>query len=261
MKMTFLGSGSHGTLTNYQSNMLLSHDNKNLLIDCGTDIRHSLNAAGYKARDIDAVFISHLHSDHAGGLEWLAFNTYFDPSRWQDGEYVRKPILFVEDSMCDLLWYRGLYASLHLVQDRPIMNLTDYFDVQTFRPFDNIRWNDTLMATVAALHIQGTTHRQYSHGLTFVTPSLKTVYLTTDTQFDPKYFGQWYDNTHLIFHEVETTGYKSGVHTHYSDLNSLPLSIKQKMWLYHHSDDNPYYETCEQDGFHGFVSKGQTFTL
>ncbi|CAA9435206.1 MAG: Ribonuclease Z, partial [uncultured Phycisphaerae bacterium] len=71
MKLTFLGTGSAFTLANYQSNMLLEDSGKRLLIDCGGDARHAMAAAGYKAADVDALYVSHLHADHIGGIEWL----------------------------------------------------------------------------------------------------------------------------------------------------------------------------------------------
>ena len=44
MELTFLGSGSAFTNdgTNYQSNMILEHNGKRLLIDCGGDVRFPL---------------------------------------------------------------------------------------------------------------------------------------------------------------------------------------------------------------------------
>jgi ribonuclease BN (tRNA processing enzyme) len=80
-KMIFLGSGSAFTMKNRQSNAILidSENKKSLLIDCGTDIRHSLAKINYSHRDISAVYISHAHADHAGGLEWLGFCSYFVP--------------------------------------------------------------------------------------------------------------------------------------------------------------------------------------
>ncbi len=69
MKLTFLGSGSAFTMNNRQSNMILEDDGKILLIDCGTDIRHSLHQQDLSYKDIDAVYISHLHADHIGGME------------------------------------------------------------------------------------------------------------------------------------------------------------------------------------------------
>jgi hypothetical protein len=65
-----------------------------------------------------------------------------------------------------------------------------------------------------------------------------------------------YDKADLIFHDCET-GYKSGVHAHYSDLRGLDAHTKNKMWLYHYNvGDKP---DCTEDGFLGWVQKHQRF--
>src|ERR1700733_10351946 len=108
LKMTFLGSGSAFTIDdgNFQSNILLQLDNNTLLLDAGTDIRFSLKALQLDHLDIQNVYISHLHSDHAGGLEWLALRTFFDPL------YVGKPGLFISEKILEDLWNKTLSGGL-----------------------------------------------------------------------------------------------------------------------------------------------------
>lgn len=69
MKVASLGSGSKGnaTLVRSQSNCIL--------IDCGFSLSqfHSrLQALSVDAEAIDAIFVTHEHSDHASGVERLA---------------------------------------------------------------------------------------------------------------------------------------------------------------------------------------------
>jgi len=75
--MRFLGTGSAFTIKNWQSNVLVEVEDgtvvRRLLIDAGGDIRHSLAEQKLNYMDVDAVFISHLHGDHAQGLEYLGF--------------------------------------------------------------------------------------------------------------------------------------------------------------------------------------------
>ena len=80
MKITFVGTGSAFTMKNFQTNTVITRNDKNLLIDAGGDIRFSLAKAGLSYKDIDALYITHLHSDHADGVEGLAFCTYFTPN-------------------------------------------------------------------------------------------------------------------------------------------------------------------------------------
>jgi len=87
----------------------------------------------------------------------------------------------------------------------------------------------------------------------------KKVFLTTDTQFCPNQIQTFYDSVDVIFHDCETTPFKSGVHAHFKDLKTLDEETKSKMWLTHYSDgDKP---DAEKAGFAGYVEKGQVFIL
>lgn len=80
MKLIFFGSGStFADISNdFQSNIVLENANhKRLLIDCDTDIRHSLKDINLRYADIDSVYVGHFHFNHVGGIEWLAFSAYF----------------------------------------------------------------------------------------------------------------------------------------------------------------------------------------
>ena len=99
MKITALGTGSAFTLKNYQSNFLIERNDKKLLLDCGQDVRHPLNNLGLTYKDIDAVYISHMHADHVGSMEWLGFCKLFDPTQ------EKQPVLFVEGGLSVDLWH------------------------------------------------------------------------------------------------------------------------------------------------------------
>lgn len=68
MKFTVLGSGSTGNA------VLISSERTNVLVDAGLSAREILRrlaVVGVAAEDLDAVLITHEHSDHAGGLRVL----------------------------------------------------------------------------------------------------------------------------------------------------------------------------------------------
>ena len=65
MKFTVLGSGSTGNA------VLISSERTNVLVDAGLsakEILRRLAAVGVDPADLDAILITHEHSDHAGGL-------------------------------------------------------------------------------------------------------------------------------------------------------------------------------------------------
>jgi ribonuclease BN (tRNA processing enzyme) len=51
------------------------------LIDCGEPVTRSLTAGGVHCETIDRIFLSHLHSDHAGGLLMLIQALWLDQRR------------------------------------------------------------------------------------------------------------------------------------------------------------------------------------
>jgi ribonuclease BN (tRNA processing enzyme) len=127
VKLIFAGTGSAFTVGdgNYHSNMILQSDcKKNLLIDCGSDARFSLYEQNLSYRDIHDVYISHLHANHIGGLEWLAFSTKFH-------NYCPKPYLHIHHQLCKNLWDKALSGSLNPFSERDI-NLSTFFQVIQF---------------------------------------------------------------------------------------------------------------------------------
>lgn len=72
MEILFLGTGSGSvSLRRDHSSLLISHNNFNLLIDCGDGISKSLikNQIGFSL--VDAILISHFHPDHVDGISNL----------------------------------------------------------------------------------------------------------------------------------------------------------------------------------------------
>ena len=146
MKLIFAGSGSAFTLKNYQSNMIIESDNgKKLLIDCGSDIRFSLNRLGIIYADIDSVYISHLQADHVGGLELIGFSTKFDP---QCG----KPHLYISRLLKHELWSSVLSGGMHSLQGE-VADLDTYFEVHSIPKNGYFLWENVEFRLVQTVHI------------------------------------------------------------------------------------------------------------
>lgn len=259
MKIKFIGVGSAFTTPEYyQSNMLVTvRSGKKMLLDCGSDARFALsecNINNYNLGDeIDAIYISHLHADHIGGMEWLAFNTYFGPKRV-------KPKLFMEAQLMDQMWNNSLRGGLGCIEGKE-MHLSDYFKCRPLSCNASFLWEGIGFTLVEMPHVitEGRNHNSY--GLVVKAERYKgsSVFITMDTHFQPDCIAAISEKVRLIFHDCETSRYKSIIHTHYEDLCTLHAEIKQKMWLYHYQP-NPDYNP-EADGFKGFVKKGQEFNF
>ena len=252
MKLTFLGSGSAFTVgkKNYQSNMILEIDGYRLLIDCGTDARYSLYEAGLAYGDIDAIYISHLHADHVGGLEWLAFCTYFDPD-------CKKPTLYIAKNLAKKLWDHVLSGGLSSLEDKEA-TLSTYFKVVLLEDDAKFTWRGIKFTLVKTFHTISNGKLCPSYGFT-ATYKTHHLFVTTDTKLCFDQLKKHYLSASVIFHDCETAKVPTGVHAHFNDLKHLDPAIKAKTWLYHHSSGRLPH--AKKEGFPGFVKKGQSFTF
>ncbi len=253
MQLLFLGSGSAHTVgaDNFQSNMMLIADSgRRLLIDCGSDVRWSLARQGLSHRDVTDIYISHLHADHIGGLEYVGFQTKFDAR-------CERPRLFVEESLADPLWNRALRGGMGIISGTET-ELDTFFDVHIVTSNRSFEWEDARLEPVPAVHVCSPGATVHSYGLLIEHDGHRT-FLTTDTQFTPGHLAAHYASADLIFHDCETGPARTGVHPNYDELIQLPAAIRAKIWLYGYPP-GPLPDAAA-GGFLGFVRAGQSFEL
>src|SRR3989442_1622529 len=75
-----VGDGTASAARNHSS-YLFGFDTVNLLIDCGEPISRSFKSSGLSYDTIDRLFLSHLHSDHFGGLFMLLQGFWLEQRR------------------------------------------------------------------------------------------------------------------------------------------------------------------------------------
>lgn len=251
MKLLFLGVSYAFAVgnNNFQSNMLLEcNSGKKMLIDCGSDVRHSLHALGYSFRDIDAVYISHLHADHIGGMEWLGFCKLFSDNP--------TPELYISEDQREALWKNSLSGGMSCLENESA-SLSNYFAVQPIKN-NQFVWENHSFSMVKTLHSINNHNVIPSYGL-FIKGDKKSVFITTDARFKSELFQEFYQKADIIFQDCETFNIHSNQHAHYAELKELSPEIKQKMWLYDYQKEN--LPDAKKDGFIGFVKQGQSFSF
>lgn len=251
MNIKFLGVGSAFTTAEYyQSNLLVTADSgKRMLLDCGTDIRFSLAEAGLGPFDLDAVYLSHQHADHLGGVEFLCYATFFSPD-------FKHPRIYGQGDLLETAWERSLAGGLSCVDDK-CRSLSDFFRPMPQESNGSFTWEGIRFTLVPMPHVVTAVCSIYSYGLLIEPPNGKKVFFSTDALYRPDTLAEIAQQADLIWHDAETRNPPTGVHAHYEELKNLPESIKAKTWLYHYQPDPPYDPT--KDGFLGFVAKGQSF--
>lgn len=109
IRVTFLGAGdAFNSGARCHASYLVSAPDTRLLLDCGATALMALKRCGTSARDIDAIFLSHLHGDHFSGIAFLFLESIFESPRDRPLTILGPP--GTQDRVQDL--YRCLYREL-----------------------------------------------------------------------------------------------------------------------------------------------------
>ncbi len=217
-----LGVGDAFSARWYSSCLLVEADGQRLLIDCPHPIRKILREhAALDVGDIDAIVLTHLHADHASGLEGFGYFSHFLLGR--------RARLVVHPSVSARLWDGHLAAGMEQLlpvgaDHAETMRLEDYFDVV---PLDFAKPTElgpfSIECRPTIHHVPTTALRIRAGG--------RCLSHSADTAFDPTLI-EWLSEADLIVHE---TNY--GIHTPYARLAELPEPLRRKMRLTHYPDD------------------------
>ena len=259
MKVTFLGVGSAFSRKHGNSNVLVESGDIKLLIDCARSGPPNLEKYGLSMKDLTHLFVTHLHSDHAGGFEEIAFMTRL--------VYKKKLPMISTASLLDRLWKSSLSGGLEYIELSP-GNLTpqtlgDFF---TPTPVAVQEWVSVEEGSDLRIYLYPTNHVKgmESYGLAIEElpgGEQKRFLFTGDTKFDRDLVMYGIETCALIFHDCQLfnagKNNELGVHASYEQLLAFPPDIRHRIWLYHYGDSQR--PDAESDGFAGFVDKLQAF--
>ena len=291
LTLTFLGVGGAFAKRNFQSNALIEawHEGPEaqaapdevLLIDFGTTGPLALYQLkdrpgfGYLNRNgrinypaLARIFVTHLHSDHIGGLEELAGmnrHVYADAATGQGF----RPQLIADAEVLDRLWTHSLRGGLGSLPGRE-GSLADYFSPLALRSGDEggpgrftllDRYTVTPFVTD---HLRITTKHDWpSFGLLFTDErDGSTAFYSGDSRFDPETHESMLTTARSVFHEVQLDDCPEPVHALLTELCTLPEATRRKMYLYHYGDewDREAYAFVAED-FAGFAEPHRRYPL
>ncbi len=293
MKITVVGCGHAFSTRNYNQCFMVEETEKGIprrmLIDFGAKVPYALANLDIDIRSIDDVYISHLHGDHIGGLEEMAFSCYDwagHPQHYSErGEEVKAPRLIANVQLLNDLWKKSLRGGLESMEGFDA-NLETYFEPLGLRPNKTFTWQGWTCRLIQQVHIMTGSIISHTFGLMMSREGRETVYFTTDSQHcSPRQIENFYREADIIFQDCECVGvdmeercldFMSGVHANYAQLaawksaNSIDVGsdVRGKMWLSHYQDfvsENkdyrgnscPWQERAAEDGFRGFAEVGQ----
>ena len=257
MTVKFLGSGGAFSTDdeNYNSNIAIYEDDDYLLFDAGTDIKNSLHHARIAVANISQIFISHLHSDHAGGVEYMGFRTMFDPN------IDKKITLISEKSILVDGWAKSWSGGMEDMQSGH-ESLESFFDTKYLAKDEPFSHCGIEINLVENRHVVSVGKKVPSYGIAF--ESNKKVYISGDSKFERQKLEKFFEYD-IIFHECSFASQKCEVHSSVYELDTLPQEVKAKMWLYHYSLQGREFEEVNSEvterGFAGLVQRGELFSV
>jgi ribonuclease BN (tRNA processing enzyme) len=290
MKITVVGCGNAFSNHNFNQSFLLEENGEKFLVDCGGRVPMALAYHGIPLKTIDAIYVSHAHGDHCGGLEEFAFQRYDwmnRPTHFSQGKYA--PKLYANNILMKELWEHTLSGGLKSMEGFDA-TLETFFDVRAIEPNQSFEWQGWKFDLIQQIHIMTGTMVMSTFGLFVSKPGSKSVYFTTDCQyFQPKQIRVFYDKADLIFQDCECTGvdtknklfkFGSGVHASAAELFGWPSAnatvmgaeSRKKIWFSHYQDfvmddvdffNNPcdWNALAIEEGFQGFLKIGQVFEV
>ncbi len=267
MKITVVGCGNAFSKRQFNQCFMLESGNQRLLIDFGAKVPYALDKLGIDVKSITDVYVSHLHGDHVGGLEELAFLRYDwigRPDHWSKRNtnlYGTTPRLIGNAQLLKDLWDKSLRGGLESMEgfDATIETYFRTVPIQPNQLFDFQGWRCRLVQQV---HIMTGSIISNTFGL-FMEPTALVskdgsehpkIYFTTDSQHcSPRQIEIFYKEADVIFQDCECIGcdmkehkfeFASGVHANFAQLAGWPSAnsvdvgpaVRKKMYLSHYQD-------------------------
>ena len=170
--------------------------------------------------DLAACVITHLHADHASGLEGLGYFSFFVQRS--------KMKLLIHPDVSHRLWDGHLAAGMEQLMRASDLTLEarqlgDYFELLPLHTERAVQMGPFAIECRKTIHHIPTTALR-------ITAGDRVFGYSADTAFDPTLI-EWLDRADLIVHETNL-----GVHTPYEKLAALPEAQRRKMRLIHFTD-------------------------
>ncbi|MBN2342982.1 MAG: MBL fold metallo-hydrolase [Deltaproteobacteria bacterium] len=208
----------------YSSGFWIEYAGTSILVDCAHPVRKIMREAAIssgcdiRVESLDAIVMTHLHSDHASGLEGMGFYSYYVAQK-------PLPLLAHNDVMQDI-WPYHLKGTMAPMCDPPD-------EQRTFQDFFvpmMLQENQPKQFGPFTIECRKTEHHIPTYALR-ISAGDRVFGYSADTSFNPALL-DWLAVADFFVHETNVAS-----HTPYEKLAALPDALRKKMRLIHYPDD------------------------
>jgi ribonuclease BN (tRNA processing enzyme) len=263
LDLTFIGAGGAFSKKFFQNNLLVVKGASHLLVDCGSRAPEALERLGIPVGTIRNFLVTHSHADHIGGLEEVMLvNRY---------TLRRKTTMVITDKLRKVLWSMSLRGGASFNEERAGANLEfeDFWDsiVPTRvrggdRELCAARVGGIDLLLFRTMHIPDSAPDWSSSFPSYGIILDRRVLFTSDTRFDPELILSLDAEYRFeaIFHDCQF--FTGGVHASLSELSTLPVQVRRRIWLMHYGDAiEDYAAKIAKFQFAGIAEQGTTYSF
>lgn len=241
MKLQFLGSGnSHAHDLGNSSAVFMNDDGPQLVIDYGFTVHRHYQALFSNREQCPAIFITHCHIDHVGGLEMLFYSHIF---RWEE---VGKITIYVPVTLIPRL--HCIVANNNSLAEGG----ANFWDCFHLVPVSDHFWlNETLRFNVFPV-------RHHFPGDAFGLSLAGRFVFTGDTRPIPEMMVKFGSSGETIFHDA--TRHSNPSHSGVEDIEREYTEDQKSRMVFYHLDSQSSIDELRSKGFQ-VASPGDVFSL
>jgi len=221
-----LGVGNAFSALHYTCCLLIGAEGRWMVLDCPHPLRKMLREGGAAAgleldlEDLDAALLTHLHADHASGIEDFGYYCAFAAGR--------PAHLVTHPQVLERLWPDSLSASMDTDTDATCSHTWTVGMERWFR-VTTLTEEEPLELGPFRIECHPTRHPIPTYAYR-ITAGGRTLSMSSDTYFVPELI-EWLAEADLVIHEAGPSP-----HTPYEKLAALPEELRARMRLIHLPD-------------------------